>query len=465
MSYAASWDTGGRNRALRDALVVVAVTALPGALIPFFGLKLPLLMMGLPIFALGVVHLPTALFITGFALAGFTFLNKMVGFNLARAFGVLFALSWIYWRFLNLRAEPPRLSRRYMPFVFLTCVGALSVFWSEDPGMTVRALPQRIEGVLLGLMLFDCLRDKKRIGSFVGGYVFGGALASGLVVQVYLEVGRYIPQLPGQVHRGTIIGLNPNGLSMNIGVAMFAVIAFIAAGKGLRRRAALFVFPVMVLAVLFMASRGAAIGIAVAMIYLWWSRLKTGDALDLRRLFGWVTVVAVLVIFLAMITDLEQVPMWVRLSRGGSLNEMSSGRAGIWSAAFMSVFEHPFLGSGFGTFSRMYNQYREMSLLTPSVYLDDLTAHNDLLAIVVDMGFFAGFVFMIGVFRYLKSDAGGHRPMMHDCARAAAVVLLVGGMFNAMFDLKEAYAVFGTVAAILMLGWHRPEERAHESGL
>jgi hypothetical protein len=433
----------------RDVGLLVLLTFLPGLAVPWLGLQLPVLLIGVPLFALGVVHLPTGLFITGFAISGFTFLNPLVGFNLARAFGVMFLLAWGYYRLLHLREEPARIERRYLPFVLLTALACLSAFWSVDPGTTIRALPRRIEGVVFGLMLFDCIRDRRRLAAFAGGFAFGATLASALVVEVYLSVGRFIPQLPGEVHRGTIIGLNPNGLSMNVGIAMFVILGYLGTHRGLRHRAALVVFPIMALAVLFMASRGAGLAIVTGLAYLWLTRLRAGDKIDLRRSLAWAAMVAATILLLVLVTDLDQLPMWVRFSRASSLVELSSGRAGIWSAAALSIYEHPILGSGFGTFSHMYNEFRELSLLTPSVYVDDLTAHNDVLATVVDLGLGAGLLFGFGVASFLWPPADRPRSYLHDVGRAAAVVLVAGGMFNAMFDLKEAYSVLAVVAVVL----------------
>jgi O-antigen ligase len=242
----------------------------------------------------------------------------------------------------------------------------LSNVWSESPTLTLLD-GQRALAYLAGVV-FVVLATPRRAAAGL----LAAVAAAGTVVTAYAVI-RY-----GVASDESKFG-EPVGYSNALAVfaAMSALVALgfaLRPGQGSLRVAAVGALVPLAAAITLTASRGASLALAAGVAVF--------VALSERR--GLVTVAAATLalaglVSVALLARFPETAPRATSLRADLFTLAGHDRGRYWAAALDSFADHPLLGSGAGTFSRMWLRYREANLGV-------LDAHNLYLEVLSELG-------------------------------------------------------------------------------
>lgn len=242
----------------------------------------------------------------------------------------------------------------------------LSVLWSIDPEATVERTTTYAQLLLLSAVLWQLAWTERRQLLLLQAYVLGAYVS---VVDTVLSYLRGDGAAALRYAAGDF-NVNDLGFTLVLALPMAWYLSLVQKNEATRWLNRLYL-PLGMGAVLLTASRGAFLAAVASLLFVPWS---------LTRL-RWRTralVVALLAGSAAFLVTFVPVSSWQRI--GQTESEITEGtlthRRQIWQAGFLVVAEHPFVGTGAGTFSE-----------AAAPYLDRPRAsHNTFLSVLVEQG-------------------------------------------------------------------------------
>jgi O-antigen ligase len=251
-------------------------------------------------------------------------------------------------------------------FAVLTAWIWLSGSWSESPTLTLLD-GQRALAYLAGAIFVLLATPRNAAGGFLVAVATAGAIVAAYAVVRY-----------GIGSDGTTLG-EPVGYANALAV-FAAMAALLALGFALRstqrpvRLAAATALVPLGAVITLSASRGALLALAAG--------IAVFVALSERRRVAALGAAALALAGLASLTFFARLPETAPRAtslRADLLTLAGHDRGRYWAAALESFSDHPFLGSGAGTFSRMWLRYRDVNLGV-------LDAHNLYLEVLSELG-------------------------------------------------------------------------------
>jgi hypothetical protein len=246
-----------------------------------------------------------------------------------------------------------------------------SYFWTIDPQTTLTRLRGYFQVMMVIWMVWEFAESADDLRDLQRAYVAGSWVLALLTVADLV-----LPGASGNV-RFVAEGQDPNDVArfLDLGLPMAALLLVRETRWG-GKLLALGYFPLALLAVLLTASRGGFLAAMVALVGCGLLMIRS-RARGVSAAIFCLPAIAAAVWFLVPHETLQRIATIPEQIHGGNLNY----RFNIWSAGWQAFVHAPFFGSGAGSFVSAVR-------LAP-----DDTAHNTVLAILVEGGVFALMVF------------------------------------------------------------------------
>ncbi|GAC1331574.1 MAG: hypothetical protein NVSMB17_09760 [Candidatus Dormibacteria bacterium] len=303
-----------------------------------------------------------------------------------------------------------------------------------------------LEPALGAYVIADVFRTRASLGKLLHAFFLGG-----VVVAVLNEAGFLVAvaaHRPHLVEDPVVVLFNsPNATGLYLGPLMAAAAALMLFGDGAERfRGAIF-FAIATPALAFSFSRGAWLGLAVALLLL--------AALHRRRLYAVGAWLAAVLAVLAVPAVRRRIAH--EFAPHDSLNSVNT-RVSLWQAVFkmMSKGLHPITGHGLGGFHQAIAPYKSIG-----GYGEDLPyAHNGFLTFWTETGLLGLVAFcwlIVAAARHSVAAIRAHSPQFayHVAFASAAVVILVHGQFDVPYFKNDlswmTLALLGMHAAALRI--------------
>ena len=332
-----------------------------------------------------------------------------------------------------------------VPLLILMATLPVGVWASALPALSLPPLLQYLFAVTLFYALVNSLTTGRKVELAGRATLIGTACLAGLGLVgtawgsgskfLPVDVSQYLPPLLASFWYSA--GLHPNivGGSLAVFVPITAAYAW-AAGAWPRRLLLWMLLLVETSTLLLTQSRGALVGLAIALVVV---------ALARDRRWGWaVLVLAVLLAGAVAVLGVQTSLDWVMHSTGAGAVSSAEGRLELFSRGLYMLQDFPFTGVGLGTFPRVLPVLYPLFLVGPDAEVPHV--HNIYLQMGIDHGFpgliaYLTFMLLLAVM--------GVQTIRHSRGRSwepLAIGLLAG---------LAAYLTHGCMDAI----WHTP--RSH----
>jgi O-antigen ligase len=322
----------------------------------------------------------------GLALFGFFSFLELLSLggilSISKLGGGLLALSWIAFVVTHQEARSDFFTvHPGMSLVLGTFLGwvLLSSLWAENTGAVVATFGRFFLNVVLYVIVFSAIRDKRQVKIVISG-LLAGVVAAGIYGMFFAPSG------PGVGYEGRLSGTNldPNQLASVLvaGSALAIGLWSTLQRQPMLRLAMIFTSGFCVIATILTGSRGGMIALGVMLVaaILFSGRWRPRIAL-----------ISVLVALSAVAYISTLAPSYVRerIAHSRGEDRLQEGRSTLWEIGQRMVRAHPVEGVGAGNFMTVSRHY----LLQPgAVYRSDVViltpqvAHNTYLEIAAELG-------------------------------------------------------------------------------
>jgi O-antigen ligase len=346
--------------------------------------------------------------------------------------------------------------------LFLAWV-ALGITWAESPSEVVSALTRYIPNVLLILIVFTAVRDRRQALMIVAGIVLGALAASayGLLNE---------PPAAARLE-GSALDPNELGSVLVAGVALSAAFAANMKGRPELRLAASGVAALCVMGIFLTVSRGGLLALGASLLTAilfagrWRPLALTAAAVIAASSFYYFAVLAP-----------PEAAERLQLTTDGE-TALLEGRTTIWQVAQRAAEANPVTGVGAGNFQTSARHYllqpgalgrTDLIISTPKV------VHNTYLGIAAELGLVGLGLFVIIVLFSVGSAirAARHFTALGDrggeaLARGLTVGLvgiLVADFFISQEYNKELWLLLGLGPALLAIARAEGAKRTAAAG-
>jgi O-antigen ligase len=407
------------------------------------------------VFAAGFAAL--ALFNLGAALAVFvvlTFFDRTTGLQSmglttpVKLGGAVIAAVWLF-RLLDRRTK--------MRFIFadhplvawsaiaLVAFAAASMLWATESGAAFSSAFRLVQGVLLLVITYSVVSDRKRLSWVLGAFVAGSLFAAMLGF-----FGTY--SADASVNDARLSGGfdDPNELAAVVVPSMvFCAYGFTALGDRLIRWALVPIAMLLGVVLLRTDSQAGLVALGVALL------LALVFSGDLRRRAAVVvgTVVVAGTLFYTLVT--APVAFQTILSP-----DNTSNRESLWTVAGTMVSDQPLLGVGAGNFSVVEPFYTVRAINLPRVDLisEGELVHNSYLQVLAELGLL-GLVAFLGIItstlvvgvravRALKRNGDVEGERLSRAVVIGTAAMLVAYFFATNHYEKQLWLMLGTCVAL-----------------
>ena len=302
--------------------------------------------------------------------------------------------------------------------IALSLLAVASMFWSVDPGTSLRRGIAILFTTIFGFYVASTLSWKEMLRVFgvvwiilaIGNLIAGGAAPS---------FGRMT-----EIHVGAWNGLwfEKNAMGGYLARASFLFGFLLLVDKGHRRWWG-FGLVMSILLVLLSTSKtsllGMMLGFGILMCYLWMQR---GRIVTISTL--WLMTMVAGICYLVLIVAPEAVVAII----GRDLT--LTGRTDIWDVLFQLISQRPLLGYGYGAFwgeenGPAYQVWLATEWLVP-------TAHNGLLEILLALGWLGGGLFLLDFFMNIV------RSLSTIASRPTSLFAFGSFVLLALFSISES---------------------------
>ncbi len=347
-------------------------------------------------YALGFLLIPAVILVIFFPLplflifvASFPFnvipVVEESSFSLPRAIGYLLFLAWALYIFREKRADLLRVDRISLNFLLFLAWGLITVLWSPTPGWSLRigfTLFQLWGFYFIAMSLID---DKKKLNWVIYSVLISYTFVAVNSVIMSIQHLRAVGVQGADENEFAALMILPIYLSLNLAIYY-------------KRFWPRVLFGGMMLALMLGAtstvSRGFLVAIMISFIY------RIFLDVDKKRALA-----AVLLII--GLTGLYFIPRYAQRAEEEPaiyVNDVPYGRMAIWIVGMEIIKEHPFFGTGMGTFRNVYDdEYQKNRQITGFVGYER-AAHNDFITIMAEYGL-VGLLIWLGMVVYILRES------------------------------------------------------------
>lgn len=318
-----------------------------------------------------------------------------------------------------------------LAFVLLA---VLSYFWSIYPPDTLERILQYGLLWIFFWALFAVLRDDRGVRRILSAYVLGAYVAAGNTIYHFLQGSEVVYQ------RYAAANFDPGDLSfvLALGIPLAWYLALREEGSRLVWLYRL--YPVVALGVVLLtAARAGLLGVAVGLLFVILTLPRAS-----WRLKGLAGVFAALtIVFLPALVPPESISRLATLAEEVHLGTLND-RTNIWGAGLQVFADHPFLGTGAGTFG--------VSLESHPWFREWVAPHNLFVGVAAEMGVVGLallLLVLLGVAIYLAPMPGLER-LLWACA---FLILLLAGMAQNWEWRKQTWFILGIILAHHAVLW------------
>jgi O-antigen ligase len=307
-----------------------------------------------------------------------------------------------------------------------------SAAWALNAGVALSNGFRLAQGLLLLVVTYAAVRQRRDAILVLGALVVGGlattaiGFATGASV-TYNQWGALVPK-----RFGGFTG-DPNELGAQlIPAVVLCLILAVAPGRRLIRVAATGATLVLLAGLAATASRGAALGLAGALI-------ATPVLVRGIRLRGAIAAAAGVGVAALLIALVNPVSIAQRLS---SFSGGGTGRSDLWRVALRMAEDHPLQGVGAGNFPTVAPRYvQSVPVARPDlVYTDPHVVHNTYLQFFAETGLVGVAAFALLVLIPLSRAREATRSREGPAVRLSQAVLVATlGYLIAVFFISAAY--------------------------
>jgi O-antigen ligase len=384
-------------------------------------------------------------------LAMFTFLSffdQLPGFEalgaiVAKLAGAVLMFFWMLSIIERKRQGPPTISAHpaLAGAVLLFCawVSASALWAAEDPLVAVSTAFRIVQGVILLVVTWTVVQERRHVWWILTGFVAGAFLTAMLGFQQARSGGG---RLAGDFG-------DPNELAAVLVAAIVLAAGALLLRRGWVRYAGIAAIPVMGLAMVQTDSQGGLVSFATALLV---ASLLAGPA---RRavLLGVFGVLSAATFYYTFITPPVSI-LEVVHGQGGS------GREDLWKAALQVAGDHPVIGVGAGNFPLVEPGYAfsNVSLKRVDLVVKPEVAHNTYLHLLAEYGvvglslFFAivggCLALAFRAFRSFMRTGERELEVLTRFAMVATVAILVAFTFLTAQYKKQLWLLLGLSAAL-----------------
>jgi O-antigen ligase len=314
----------------------------------------------------------------------------------------------------------------------------------------------------------------RRIAILTG---LAGALVAGITLLQWMGfdpvlLGGYQVDWGSMVERMRLYSTfgNPNFVGGYLIGTVFAALALAAASKSRGARAIWLCFAlIMLAAIIETGSRGAWVGLAVGLVAATITVLPNNNSHPHSVLHG-----AAVESLGSLVAPAAYWPIaLMAFSLAERIAAQLHGRVYLWRFSCPIFWQHPMVGSGWGTYQLLYLDLQGEFLSAHPEYVGYWTnnrlLHNDLLQLLLETGLLglAAFVWILSEFgrqarRVRRQTASGWPRYAMAASVGGVTAILVDSLFNYQFAVPPTYILLFTLLA--MPSMRRDDEFEKESG-
>jgi O-antigen ligase len=364
--------------------------------------------------------------------------------------GLVFVLISVIWEGIATRKFPWRHSPLDIPLSLFLVVSLLSGLASAHKATALGGFAIAALSIFLGYGPLNRVlqRDRRFLEPFLLAWALGGLAAGVWAAVVGPLTGRpaVFPALP------------QNPLATTLLIAFFLTLRLALNARG--ASAGIFVIGMVAVTVglLGTESRGAWPTLAVALAVF----LLLVDTRHTQRILAVIAVVSVVSVGLT----LPYLPKVMERTRNKANSTLYGDRVALAGIAIAIFTDHPWLGTGLGTFPYYQPLYRSsFDKLIPSSY-----AHNIFLNVAAEAGIFGLLSFawlvlaaFIGGWRWYRRSDSGNEKLMSASTLSAFAAMMLFQQLDATILLMSVGIGFWSLIAILALPAPNSERNAAET--
>jgi len=362
--------------------------------------------------------------------------------GLANAFIGIFSVLFIIKR--SISRQPFSTNRPALIFFGLFLLASLaSIVNSVSYDSSFHGITKLLKYLLIFLVCSEEIRDKKHMQRIFISICAGVSLASiDALWQMafgYDFIRHNAMQSAIGLPRPTAAFPNPNVFGVYV-TALTPVILGLTFFyfKGRSRLLMLIVSMLGLLGVCLSLSRGAGLGIYLAVLFL--SLAKKKNLLSL-------ILVGTLVIFPFVMP--KNIKQWAREVNYNPLVFMlNQDRISIYSNTINMIKHHPIIGVGVNTFSRNYGKYKTAAAEKYAHTPDTIYAHNIYLQMAGETGLLGLFAFLLFLFQVFRKVFGASRGLSDEYLKISALSLIACLIAFLVNGLTETNLYYSRVAMI-----------------
>lgn len=332
----------------------------------------------------------------------------------------------------------------------------IAVFHAIDETLAIKVLFSLLGGIICSTVVLAGCRDMQDLRILLGGFVTSGVLIGLITFSEASRGGRISAQFGGsEVVSGRLQGAfdSPNQLGSFCALMIPIAASLIFAARKTRWRVAASMAVIFLLATLMLSlSRGAWVGVAVALLFL---LLKLREA---RRLLVILAVPLAIVGYFVWTLGPTKTDVRVVGERARAITVLSpyDDRRVIYKEAIREFKENPLLGVGPGGFP-----VASTRIVSESATLSYAHAHNLYLNWAAEAGLpslviIFGFAIALGVAAQTASREARMRGDPRDRAlvlgiAASLLTVLTQGVFDYVIPNPVVYTAFWTLVGALLV--------------
>lgn len=332
-----------------------------------------------------------------------------------------------------------------LPIVVLLSMALVGLYPSVDSSMSMPVLYKMIVEFALFYGLVNSFHSERRIWAIVAVLLLAGAGASllglvgtgGMAHDFSAILGTHRDFVLQLVRRLNEAGFNANIVGGTLAMLFPLNLSLFCSGSKRRSRLLLaFSLLLMGTTVLLTQSRGALVGLAVALV-----------AMAIWRSRWFVLFVPLALIGLFMVSryfGVEQIADFLLTTEA---TRSAQARFELWQRAIYMLQDFPFTGIGLGTFSRVASVMYPFFLLGPDAVVPE--AHNVFLQAGVDLGIPGLVAFIALLTTFSITAVGTVRMAKHTELEPLAIGLLCGFVVYLIHGLVDA-VTFSTKAGTVI---------------
>lgn len=365
--------------------------------------------------------------------------------GLANTFIGFFCVFFIIKKLINRQAfSTDRLTLVFFGLFF--AASAISIINSVSYSSSFGGIIKLLKYILIFLVCSEEIRDKKHISRIIIAICSGVSLASidalWQMVFGYDFIHHIAIQAAIGLPRPTAAFPNPNVFGIYMAVLtplIFGITFFYLKGKS--RLLMSFVSALGLLGVYLTLSRGAGLGIYLAILFL--------SIANKKKLITSILIMIPIIFLFVMPKNIKQ---WAKEVNYNPLVLMCNrDRISIYNNTINMIKHHPFIGVGVNTFSKNYGKYKTAQAEKYAHTTDTIYAHNIYLQMAGEIGLLGLLAFLCFLFAVFRQAALSLRKLKDEYLRIVAlssIACIIAFLINGFTETSLYYP------RVVMVFWY-----------